>query len=305
MEIFDCVVIGGGYAGLSAGIYLARYNRNVIIVDKGAGRWDTAEFNENYLGFPKGIAARRLRRLGLQQALRFGAQYKKDEVKKITKEDEVFKVEGQDGVYLGKTIILATGVYDLFPHFPGWKGYVGRSLYWCLTCDGFKALNKKVVIVGADDETAATAMQFLNLTKQVVMVTNTLPGKETISRKRKSYLKRADITIYEGVIEKVSGKKGIMRTVKLNTGMEVPVDFMFNQQGNIPNNKLAMDLSVKLDQKGYIMTNDEQRTNLPFVYAAGDVTKPFSHQIITAAHEGSMAAEAANYDLYLPEQKAP
>ena len=78
---------------------------------------------------------------------------------------------------------------------------------------------------------------------------------------------------------------------------------MINQQPAIPNNSLAKQLEVKLSEQGYIETNEEQRTNVEHVYAAGDITRPYSHQIVTAAHEGSMAAQAANYDLYRPQQR--
>ncbi|HLL61394.1 MAG TPA: FAD-dependent oxidoreductase, partial [Candidatus Nitrosocosmicus sp.] len=94
-----------------------------------------------------------------------------------------------------------------------------------------------------------------------------------------------------------------MSEVLLEDNKKLEIDFMFNQQGATPNSLLAKDIDVELDTDGYIKVDIEQRTNIPYVYAAGDVTKLFSHQIVTAAHEGSMAGQSANYDLYEPEQK--
>lgn len=302
MKIYDCLIIGGGYAGLSAGIYMARYNRSALILDSVSGRWDTREINQNYLGFPKGIPARKLRNLGLKQALTYGVKYQIEEVKELKKQGELFITKG-DKIYHGKTLILATGVKDLFPKFKDWKEYVGKSLFWCITCDGYKTINKRVTIIGHNDEAATTTMQFLNFTSQITMVTNDEPGMDCISPKWRKNLKEAGIPLYEGVIDQVIGENGQVKKISLSSGVEIALDFIFNQQGSIPNSKITKRLRINLDNKGYIVTDNEQRTNLSFVYAAGDVTKPFSHQIAAAVHEGATAAENANYDLYRPEQK--
>lgn len=304
-KLYDCLIIGGGFAGLSAGIYMARYNRSVLILDSGGGRWNTHEVNENYLGFPGGITTCKLHERGIQQAEFFGAVIKKDTIEKIGKQRGVFEASGKKGNYYGKTIILATGVKDLLPDFPCRKDYFGKSLYWCLTCDGFKTQGKRVAVVGRTDDAAITAMQFINLTDQVCLITNKPVNKENISRRRREILAKASLPIIQGEIIRVEGKNGMMDRVILSDKIEVKTDYLFNQQGSEPSSELARRLGVKTDRKNFILTNNEQRTNLPFVYAAGDVTKPFAHQIVTAAHEGSAAAEAANYDLYSPEQRYP
>ena len=305
MKIHDCLIIGGGFAGLSAGIYLARFMRSALIIDNGDGRWNTHETNQNYLGFPDSILVRELRARGLKQALKFGAILQNDKITQVKKNDGLFTAKGQKGEYLGKTIIIATGVKDILPEFPNWQDYWGRSFFWCIMCDGYKTRGKKVLIVGNSDDAAITAMQFLNFTKQVIFVTNQNPGKIRLSEKWKDNLTKAKITIYEGKIKEVVGKLGMMTTVILDNGKEISTDFLFNQQGAEPQIELAKQLGVKINDEGYIITDYEQRTNIPFVYAAGDVTKNFAHQVVTAVHEGSSAAEAANYDLYRPEQRYP
>lgn len=133
MKVYESIIVGGGPAGLSAAIYLARFNRSVLIIDKEKdGRWDTYEVNENYLGFPEGIKVRELRERGLVQAKKFGAEYIVDHIYKARKDGDHFIVESQDNSYKCKTLILATGVVDLFPHFDKWRDYVGRSLFWCM-----------------------------------------------------------------------------------------------------------------------------------------------------------------------------
>lgn len=305
MAVYDCLIVGGGFAGLSAGIYMARFMRSTLILDNNDGRWNTHETNQNYLGFPDGILAKELRERGLKQALKFGAILQNDKVSKVKKEDNLFTATGGKGEYWGKTLIIATGVKDILPHFPNWQDFWGRSFYWCITCDGYKTRGKRVTVIGNSDDAAITAMQFLNFTKQITFITNQNPGQIAFSQKWKNNLSKAKIPIYEGKIQTVVGKEGMMTTVILEDGRKISADFLFNQQGAVPNSRLARDLGVKINNQGYIITDYEQRTNMPFTYAAGDVTKPFSHQIVTAAHEGSAAAEAANYDLYKPDQIYP
>ena len=304
MKIYDCLIIGGGPAGLSAAIYLARFMRSLLVIDKKQGRSTFAQVTENYLGFPKGIPAIEFRKLGQEQAERFGARFVKDEVVSATKKtDGTFRVKGEKETYYGRTLLLATGVTDLFPTFPHFKQYIGKSLYWCITCDGYKTRDKRVVVVGHNDEAVVTCLQFLNYTDKLMFVSNCAKQKCEISGEKYNRLKKANIPVYYGIIQKVQGKKGYMKAVILDDETKLEADFMFNQQGSVPNSKLAKQLGLKTNEQGYIRIELEQRTSLSGVYAAGDVTRYFSHQVITAAHEGSMAAQAINYDLYPPEMK--
>ncbi len=303
MKVYECVIVGGGPAGLSAAIYLGRFNRYVIVVDNEEGRSSFSQHNENYLGFPEGIDARELRRRGKLQAQRYGVEFQNDEIIRIIKHDHMFTLKGKYRSYESKTVILATGVTDLFPHFDMWKKYVGKSMFWCITCDGYKMTDKKIVIIGSSNEAACTCMQFLNFTKDIVFVTNIDQGKEQISRKWKIRFREAGIPFYPRCIRKINGNDGFVKEVILDNGLHIQAEFIINEQGSIPCYELAQQIQVKLNKDYYIMVSHEQRTSIEGVYAAGDVTDRFSHQVVTAAHEGSMAAQAVNYDLYAPFQK--
>jgi thioredoxin reductase (NADPH) len=301
---YDCVVVGAGPAGLSAAIYLARFNRSALVVDQGAGRSTTHEVNENYLGFPDGIASRDLRERGREQAQRFGAEFVTGRVEEIEREEGGFRLGADNSEYRARSVILATGVVDEFPRFENAGDYVGKSLFWCITCDGYKVRGKRVMLVGEDDEAAVTCMQFLNFTDQLSFVTNRDPGESALTDDARRRLDSAGIPLYESCIAHVSGDDGMMHTVHLRDGPDVELDVMFSQQGARPNSGLAESLGVELSRQGYILCDEEQRTKVPLLYAAGDVTRIFAHQIVTAAHEGATAAQAANYDLYRPEQRS-
>jgi len=304
MKIYDSIIIGGGPAGLSAAIYLGRFNRECIVIDAGHGRTWTHEVNDNYLGYPDGISSKVLRALGEQQARRFNAEFNHDRITSVSCEGEIFALKGAEDSYKSRTLILATGVKDVYPEaIESIADYIGRSLYWCITCDGYKVRDKNVMIVGDSDDAASTAMQFLNFTNSITFVTNRTENDHQISAKWLERLMTAGIKFYEGKIVSAHGINGMFESIKLDNSEQISLEYMFNQQPALPNNTLAKELGLILSPKGYIETNEEQRTNVPFVYAAGDVTRPYSHQIITAAHEGSMAAQAANYDLYKPEQR--
>lgn len=303
MKLFDNIIVGGGPAGLSAAVYVTRFNRTCLVVDMGWGRSSSHEINENYLGFPKGIHITELRELGQAQAERFGAQFCQDKIIKIEKKNTEFMLTGGSGKYWGKTITLATGVTDLWPTFENFQDYLGKSLFWCITCDGHKTIGKKIVVVGETDDSACTAMQFLNFTKDIVFVTNQNINHHRLRHTWKDRMEKSNIKMFEGKITKVHGKNGMFHYLELSDKTKIPFDIMINQQGATPNSELAEELGVAVNEHGYIKTNHEMRTNIPFVYAAGDVTRLHSHQVVIAAAEGATAGESANYDLYTPEQK--
>ncbi len=303
MLLYDAVVIGGGPAGLSAAIYLARYNRSVTIIDKENGRWKTHEINENYFGFPDGIPTIKLRDLGLKQAKHYGAEYIHDYVSKVEKKDGEFVISAKDHTLLGKTVLFATGVKDLFPRFEHWDDYVGRSLFWCITCDGYKTRNKKIIVIGQDDDAVISALQFLNFTKDITFVSDCEKNCHVISQKYLDELKKRSISFYDGIIKTVEGERGMCESLSLDDGTILHAEMLISQRGAVPNTELAVSLGVLTDKKGYLETDTDQKTNVPGVYAAGDVTRMFSHQIVSAAYEGAAAAEAINYDLYEPFQK--
>lgn len=303
-HVYDCIVIGGGPAGLSAAIYVARFNRSVLVLDQKRGRSSYPQINENYLGFPSGVMARKLRRLGRIQAERFGVIFSFACVESITFLEGLFTIKGQsEETFDSHSLILATGVVDLFPGFEAYRECVGRSLFWCITCDGFKTINKRIIVVGATEDSATTALQFLQFTPHITFLTNQKLGATRISDKQKASFDDHGIKFMEGVIKDVASEAGMVHSLYLEDGSCLETDYVFSHQGALPHSKLAKELGVKVNEAGYIEVDSEQRTSHPHVYAAGDVTKLHSHQIATAVHEGSMAGQAANYDLYLPEQK--
>ncbi|MEU9100386.1 NAD(P)/FAD-dependent oxidoreductase [Streptomyces sp. NPDC048361] len=300
----DAAVVGGGPAGLSAALYLARYNREVLVFDTGHGRSTHHQVNHNYLGFPGGIPTIDLRKLGTEQLARYpGARIAHHRVTAVEGDaGRGFTLHAQDLTWRARTLVLATGVLDHFPHFPHWESYVGRSMFWCITCDGYENRGRSILVVGHTDAAAGEAMQLHSLTDRVRLLTNS--AHDEITPTFRARLAAAGIEVVHDRIAEPEGADGQLTAIHTRGGLRLPLDSLFSIQGATPETALARQLGVELAPSGYVAVDTEQKTSVTGVYAAGDLTALHSHQVTSAVHEGAQAASAANYFLYPPELKA-
>ncbi|MEA2525401.1 MAG: thioredoxin reductase [Thermomicrobiales bacterium] len=304
VDLYDALVIGGGPAGLSAAIYLARACRSVAVIDcDRPGRSDWAQVNHNYLGFPEGISIVELCTRGREQAERFGASLHQTEVASLTQEEGLFKACGPGLVLHGRAVVLATGVTDRWAEFPGYEEYIGRTMHWCIVCDGYEMQAQRVVVVGNDKNAAEMAMQMLGYTDHVILLTNS--GALGLPQTTVRALDARGIRLVVGRIASARAKElGVFEVLHIEGGTEIELDHLFSAQGAEPNTALARALGVELTTNGYIKVDVEAKTSVPGVFAAGDVTRLFSHQVLTAAHEGATAATAVDYYLFQLDQNA-
>jgi len=299
----DALVVGAGPAGLSAAIYLARYDRTCVVFDAGHGRSTHHQLNHNYLGFPGGVPAVKLRELGRAQLAEYPqVDFEHHKVIDCRRVGDEFVAEGQFGSYTAKVVIICTGVLDHYPHFHGWEQYVGHSMFWCITCDGYSSKGKNILVIGHTNGAAGEAVQLSRFSNKLTLLTNSHTNE--IDDRYLARLEKFGIPVIHDKIERAVGADGQFEAVLTCGGHRIPLDALFCTQGATPEVQLAVDLGVSLFENGYIDTDIEQRTNVPGVYAAGDVTRIHSHQVTTAVHEGATAASAANYYLYPPELKA-
>jgi len=303
VESADALVIGAGPAGLSAALYLARYNRSVIIFDAGHGRSTHHQINHNYLGFPGGVPTVKLRDLGRKQLTEYEKVHLVQHKVERLSGDAVsgYIAHTQEHDYTGRVVVIATGVVDHFPHFHGWEAYVGVSMFWCITCDGYESRGKDILVVGHTNDSASEAMQLHSLTDKIQLLTNsqTFEITETFQRR----LATAGIPIIHDKIESVEGENGQMTAVLTRGGLRLELERLFSVQGATPETDLGANLGVIRNERGYIIIDSDQQTNVPGVLAAGDITYLHQHQVTAAVHEGAQAGSAANYFLYPAELK--
>jgi thioredoxin reductase (NADPH) len=305
---YDCAIIGAGPAGLSAAVYMGRMRRSVIVVDSAAGRSNWHQLNRNYLGFPDGIHAVALRELGREQAERYGAVFLDGLVQDARIDDAghhrrfcLTTSDGQNEI-VARTLVLATGVTDRFPQFEGSDECIGKSIVWCTICDGYETIDKNILVLGSSDRAAALALQLCVYTDRLSLA----PWDEplSISPGRLVDLRDHGVKVYTSLAHSFNcSPTKQVASVTLQDATVVPLDSIFVTQPVEPSTQLAEQLGVALDEHGYIVSDVEQCTNIDGVYAAGDVTGLFNHQITSAVHEGGMAAAAANYYLYEDWQK--
>jgi len=299
---YDVLVVGGGPAGLSAALYLARYDRRVAVFDTGHGRSTWHQVNHNYLGFPGGVSTRTLRELARRQLADYPqVTMLEHKVDSLRREDRIFVASGQAGEWRAPAVILCMGVVDHYPHFDGWHEYVGRSMFWCLVCDGYDSRGKRVVATGNTDEAALEALQLCRFTNRLTLLTDS--HEYRLSSGVEQRLARAGIPIVRDKIERAIGRDGYFEALVTEGGRRIELDYLFSKQGATPQTALAAEVGVALNEDGYMATDEEQQTNVPGVFAAGDATRLHAHQVTTAVHEGGQAASAANYYLYPEELK--
>jgi thioredoxin reductase (NADPH) len=304
--VFDSLIIGGGPAGLSAAVYLGRSLRSVAVFDCPApGRSDWVQRNYNYLGFPEGITARELSDRGRQQAERFGAVFIEELVTSlIQRADGLFEARSDQTTLCGRTVVLATGVTDRWASFPGSEDFIGRSMHWCIVCDGYEMRGQRVLIIANDSHDAEVALQLCRFTREVTLLVE--PGTPPFAESMNRALSEQGIRVHHGRIATATGKeRGACSAVLTDAGETIEADHLFSLLGADPNSDLARSLGAGLSPEGYITVDTEARTTIPGLYAAGDVTRLFSHQVVTAAHEGAAAAMAIAYDLYKQEHGSP
>jgi thioredoxin reductase (NADPH) len=333
----DCVVVGGGAAGLSAAVNMGRMRRSVLLVDE-RDRFLWQHIAYNYLGFPDGIPAVELRRLGWRHAARYGAALLLGHVTTATREDDRFRLRIErlpdGGVWghgsgssiprdaemarvfgevpkdgpievLARTLILATGVFGHFPEFPGRDECVGQSLFWCIHCEGYESIDRMVGVVGHDEDAVQTALDLLVFTDRVTIVAGRPEGFE-VPASRLADLAGKGIAAHSCGVAEYENRNGQMQALVLDDPgrTRIPVEHVYTIRRTRAANDLARQLGLELNPIGQIVVTSEQHTNVPGVYAAGDATSLHDHQMSAAAHEGNQAACGANYHLYQPSQRA-
>lgn len=305
VDRYDALIVGGGPAGLSAAIGLARACRSVAVFEcKRPGRSDWGQLNHNYLGFPDGISIVELGKRGREQAERYGARFFTTQVASVVQDDHGFVTSAGGMTHHSRGVILATGVTDRWVEFPEYQDYIGKTMHWCITCDGFEMQGKRVLVVGNDAHAAELAIQMLGFNPENVTVLTNNGALGLQPAMVQELHDRGIRLVVDRLVDATARKQGFFQSVRLEGGEDIELDHLFSAQGAEPNAELARALGVELNADGYIQVDTEAKTSVPGVYAAGDVTRLFSHQVLTAAHEGATAASALHHAMYLQDKEA-
>ena len=303
-RIYDMVIVGGGPGGYTAALYAARAGLSVILVERlsPGGQMNLTGQIDNYPGFPEGVDGFQLSMSMQQQAERFGAETKYAEVLKLEPEGKVKTVHTSDGSLQGRTLVISTGAN---PRELGgereWE-MSGRGVGYCAHCDGRFYKDKTVVVVGGGNSAAAEALYLSRIAKEVILVhrrdslrATQIYHKPLMDAPNIRFLWNSQVTelVGEEVLEGVK-----VRNLRSGEEQLLQAQGLFVSIGRKPATELVKD-RLTLDGAGYIMAGEDTRTNLPGVYAVGDVRTKQLRQIVTAVSDGAMAAHVA--ESYLSE----
>ena len=305
-KIYDVIIIGGGPAGYTAALYSARAGLDTIVLEKfsAGGQMTQTSQIDNYPGFDEGVDGFTLGFKMQSGAERFGAITKQTEVKSVNLNEKIKTVTTADGDYFAKCIIIATGAEHKHLGLKDEENLLGRGVGYCAACDGMFFKDKEVVVIGGGNSAAADALLLSKICKKVYVVhrRNTLRAEKfyhdpLMSTDNVEFLWNCVATEFLYDL-KISGLK--IKNIHDGSEKEIKADGVFISIGRVPQTDLYKH-QIDIDENGYIIADETTKTNLPGVFAIGDVrTKPV-RQIVTAVADGATAVHFA--EEYLAKMK--
>ncbi len=295
---YDVIVIGGGPGGYCAALYAARANLKTLVIEKFApgGQMATTDIVENYPGFVEGINGFELGMQMKKGAERFGVKTKLSEVKSVELDKNPKVIHTAKDTFETKTVILALGAFPRELGLPNEAMLRGRGVSYCATCDGMFYRDKTVVIVGGGNTAVADAIFLAKICKKVYLV-----HRRDELRASKTYMESLEKTeniefLWSSEVVEIEAQDYVtgvkVKSRKDDSIKEVPCDGVFVAIGNVPNTDLIKG-QVELDESGYVPADETTRTNIPGVFAVGDMRNKPLRQIVTAVADGAVASKYA------------
>ena len=297
-KIYDLIIIGGGPGGYTAALYGARAGLSTLILEKlsAGGQMALTHKIDNYPGFPEGVDGFELAESMQQQAERFGAVTEYAEVYRADLNAQPKVIETSEGNFLGRAVIVATGAGPRELGVPGEKELIGRGVNYCAACDGMFYKGKTVMVVGGGNTAAADAMLLSRVAKKVILVHRRDSLRATkIYHEPLMKAENVEFAWNSQVAEilhdqKVNGV--ILRDVHSGEVRQVACDGIFVSVGRKPVTEF-LDGQLELDKGGYILAGESTKTNIPGVFAVGDVRTKALRQVVTAVADGAIAVHMA------------
>ena len=307
-KIYDVIILGGGPAGLAAGLYSGRYRLDTLIIVKGKDGGQIAITNEieNYPGqIVEGESGPSLIARMTDQVTKFGADRVTDVIKSVELEGDVKKLVGNNGEYLAKAVIVATGA---FPRPIGCENegkFVGKGISFCATCDANFFEDFEVFVVGGGDSAVEEAMYLTKFARKVTIIHRRDELRAAKSIQEKAFKNEKLHFMWDTVVESVGstdGDDGLLNTMvvkNVKTGETKTInadedDGLFGFIGLLPKSDLFKGI-LDMDERGYLLTDPDMHTNIPGVFVAGDVRQKAFRQVVTAAADGAIAANQAEH----------
>ena len=297
MQRYDVVIIGGGPAGLTAGLYASRAGLKALLLERAifGGQIINARLVENYPGFSEGVSGMKLGELMHQQAIKYGLESLTSEVTAVSI-GHPYQIFTTEGAIQAKSIIIATGSEYSRLEVAGEQKLLGRGVSYCATCDGFFFRDQEVAVVGGGDAALTDALELVQHCRKVYVIHRREQLRATKVLQEKAFSQPKIEFIWNTVVEEILGDEKLkalrLRNVKTEQTSSLEVHGVFVAVGLKPNSQLFSNL-VKLNEAGLIIVDELMRTLTPGIFAAGDIRRDSARQAITAAGDGAVAAKSA------------
>lgn len=291
-ETHDLIIVGTGPAGLSAAIYAARYKIDFVLIGGILGGTMTQAFDvENYPGIDSATGQEISDRM-LAQLEKFGHQPTQGDIRSIEKTEQGFLLRGSDQEYETKTVLLAMGMKHNKLGIDGEEEFCGKGVSYCATCDGFFFRNKKVAVIGGGNAAVTSAIYLSDIAEKVYIIVRRNEMRAEPAWQEKARENNKIEIVLESNVTKISGEETVKKITLDKESREIDVDGVFIEIGQVPQTVLFAGLGIGIDDQGYVVVDNAQKTNIQGVWAAGDLTTNSNktRQIITAASEGAVAA---------------
>src|SRR5215212_21304 len=283
----DCLIIGGGPAGLTAAIYLARYRRNVLVVDDGHSRAELIPASHNYPGFTGGISGSDLLRALRDQAERYGAVLQHGRVNDLQTADHGFVATSGGAQFSASKVLLATGIVDESPELTGLRGAIyDGALRFCPICDAYEMMDQRIGVLGRAETVCKKSLFLRTYSRRVTLLATNEPKR--IPEELSKELLEAGITVAPAPVIDVE-RKGELIEALLRDGTRREFDVIYPVMGCEVRSDLATKLGARANETGCVHVDDGQNTSVAGLYAAGDVVSDL-HQISVALGHAAIAA---------------
>ena len=294
MEIYDCIIVGGGPAGLNAAIVLGRCRRKVLVFDTEQYRNRYSHGVHNYLTRDDVLPHEFLQTCHKELEKYSVQRIRKKVVSAKKNEEETFSVKDENGtIYYSKKLLIATGLQDTLPDIEGFRELYGKSIFHCPYCDGWEVRDKKIGVYAKNKEGWELALALKGWTDNVTLYTD---GKNKVKPVQKEYLDANEIPVITTPIAKLQGDDGQLQKIIFKNGEVSECDAIFFVNGYTQQCNIAEAFGCEVSRKGVIVTNRQQQTNIKGLYVAGDASRDM-HFVVVAAAEGAKAGVTINKEL--------
>ena len=292
---YEVIIIGGGPAGLSAGLYTSRARLSSLLIEQGlvGGQLVNAERVENYPGFPEGISGLELAQLMHQQATKYGLETLLAEATGIELKGGQKVVKTIENNFIAKAVIIASGSERDKLGIPGEKEFTGKGVSYCATCDGAFFKEQPVAVVGGGDAAITEALHLTQFASKVIVIHRRHQLRASRILQEKAFAEPKIEFLWNTIVEEIKGKDVVkrlsLRDAITREKSTLDVAGIFVSTGFKPNTAYLKE-TLPLDAAGYITTNEKMETEIPGIFAAGDIRYNSARQAVTAAGDGVTAA---------------